>query len=98
MATVRDIAIIVVAVLTIVAFFLFVYLMFATFSFFRALRRDLKPILKSGAETLRSLRELLALVQETALSPFIRASRIGKRSAMLMQGWRFLRKLLRRKK
>ncbi len=98
MATVRDIAIITVAALTIMAFFLFLYLVLVITSFFRALQRDLKPLLQSGGETLRSLRATIGLAQEAILTPFVQASKIGKRSAMVMQGWRFLRKLLRRKK
>lgn len=71
MATLRDIAIIILAVETIVLVFLLGVLIFQVLRLIRLLREEIKPILDSTKETVGTVRGTTTFVSETMVSPII---------------------------
>lgn len=71
MATLRDIAIIILAIESIFIGVLLVILLFYILSLIRLLREEIKPILEATSETVSTMRGTTAFVSETLLSPVI---------------------------
>jgi len=73
-AAARDIAIIVVALVTIVIGVFLIVLIFEVLALVRMLRADIKPILESADETARTVRGTTTFVSENFVSPLVRVS------------------------
>ena len=71
MAAIRDIAIIILAVESIVIGLLLVVLIFYVLSLLRLLQEEIKPILDSTNETVSTMRGTTAFVSKTVVSPVI---------------------------
>ena len=98
MQTARDIAIIVLAAITVVAFALFVWLISVLRSFLRTLREDLKPILASGEETLRAASGLLNLIRDSLSGPLEGVFRFKGKSSWILRILRMLGRMRRKKR
>ncbi len=73
-ATIRDIAIIFLAVETIVIGAILIVLVFEILSLVRMLRQDIKPILQSADETTRTVRGTATFVSDNFVRPLVRVS------------------------
>ncbi|MGQ9584466.1 MAG: hypothetical protein ACUVXG_03600 [Anaerolineae bacterium] len=71
METARDIAIIILAVESIVIGGLLIFLIFQVRSLVRLLREELKPILDSTRETVGTVRGTTSFLSETIVSPIV---------------------------
>lgn len=74
MSFVRDLAIILLAVESLVIGVLLVILIFQVISLTRLLRNEVKPILSSADETVRTVRGTTVFVSEHLVNPLVRAS------------------------
>ncbi len=74
LANIRDIAIIVLALETIVIGAILVVLILEMRSLINMLRQDIKPILTSADETARTVRGTAAFVSENFVTPLVRVS------------------------
>ncbi len=74
MAFVRDLAIILLAVESLVIGVLLIILIFQVISLTRLLRNEVKPILSSADETVRTVRGTTVFVSEHLVNPLVRAS------------------------
>ncbi len=74
MALVRHLAIILLAVESLVIGVLLVILIFQVISLTRLLRNEVKPILSSADETVRTVRGTTVFVSEHLVNPLVRAS------------------------
>ncbi len=74
MAIVRDLAIILLAIESLVIGVVLVVLILEVRSLVRLLRDEIKPILTSADETVRTVRGTTTFVSETFVSPMIRAT------------------------
>jgi len=72
MATARDVAIIVLAVESIIIGALLVFLIFQIEGLVRLLRHEIRPILDSVNETASTVRGTTAFVSDTVVSPVMR--------------------------
>lgn len=70
-ATARDIAIIILAVESIIIGGLLIYLIFQVRSLIRLLREEVKPILDSTRETVGTVRGTTTLLSETVVHPVV---------------------------
>jgi hypothetical protein len=73
-ALVRDLAIVVLAVESLVIGIVLVILIWEVRNLAKLLREEIKPILESADETARTVRGTTAFVSETMVNPMIRAS------------------------
>ncbi len=73
-ATIRDLAIIFLAVETIVIGAILIILIWEVRSLAKMLREDIKPILNSADETARTVRGTTTFVSENFVSPLVRVS------------------------
>lgn len=71
MATVRDVAIIVLAIESILIGIVLIFLVFQINSLIRLLREEIKPILDSANETVSTLRGTTTFVSEKVVNPVI---------------------------
>lgn len=74
MAVVRDGAIILLALESLVIGILLIILIWQVMSLIKLLREEIKPILNSADETARTVRGTTAFVSETFVRPMIRVS------------------------
>lgn len=74
MAFVRDLAIILLAVESLVIGVVLIILVWEIRSLAKLLREEIKPILDSADETARTLRGTTAFVSDTFVNPMVRAS------------------------
>ena len=74
MAVVRDVAIIVLAVESIVIGVMLIVLIWEIRSLAKLLREEIKPILDSADETVRTMRGTTTFVSETLVNPIVRVS------------------------
>jgi hypothetical protein len=74
LAFVRDLAIIILAVESIVVGVVLIVLVFEVLSLIRQLRNDIKPILASADETMRTLRGTSNFVSDNLVTPVVRVS------------------------
>jgi hypothetical protein len=72
--TIRDLAIIVLAVVTIVMQVILVLLLLEVISLSRMLRENIIPILQSADETVRTVRGTSVFVTDNVVSPVVRIS------------------------
>jgi hypothetical protein len=93
--TARDISIIVLAGLALLAFFLFFWLISSIISFLRTIREDLRPILKAGEETLKTATGVFKLVTDSLGEPLGGFLKKGRRGTMVL---RFVSRFLKRRK
>ncbi len=91
MAFVRDLAIILLAVESLVVGVLLIVLIWEVRNLARLLREEIKPILDSADETVRTVRGTTTFVSETFVTPMVRVSSFASGLA------RALRILVRRK-
>jgi uncharacterized oligopeptide transporter (OPT) family protein len=73
-AVVRDVAIIVLAVESIVIGVMLIVLIWEIRSLAKLLREEIKPILDSADETVRTMRGTTTFVSETLVNPIVRVS------------------------
>ncbi len=73
-ATIRDIAIIFLAVETIVIGAILIILVWEVLRLVRMLREDIKPIIQSADETARTVRGTTTFVSDNFVTPFVRVS------------------------
>jgi hypothetical protein len=73
-ATIRDVAIIFLAVETIVIGAILVVLIWEVRNLIKMLREDIKPILQSADETARTVRGTTTFVSENFVTPLVRIS------------------------
>lgn len=73
-ATARDVAIIAVALETIIIGVILIVLVLEIRSLAKMLREDIKPILQSADETVRTVRGTTTFVSENFVSPLVRVS------------------------
>ncbi len=73
-ATIRDIAIIFLAVETIVIGAILIVLIWEVRNLAKMLRNDIKPILQSADETARTVRGTTTFVSDNFVTPFVRVS------------------------
>jgi len=90
-AFVRDLAIILLAVESLVVGVLLIVLIWEVRNLARLLREEIKPILDSADETVRTVRGTTTFVSETFVTPMVRVSSFASGLA------RALRILVRRK-
>ncbi|MEA3346240.1 MAG: hypothetical protein U9Q78_08415 [Chloroflexota bacterium] len=76
MATARDVAIIILALESIVIGILLVFLIFQIRGLIRLLREEVEPILDSVKETTKTVRGTTAFVSDTVVSPVMRVASI----------------------
>jgi hypothetical protein len=74
MATARDVAIIILAVESIIIGALLVFLIFQVQGLVRLLREEIRPILDSANETASTVRGTTAFVSDTVVSPVMRVA------------------------
>lgn len=74
MAVVRDLAIILLAVESLVIGVMLIILIWEVRNLAKLLREEIKPILDSADETVRTMRGTTAFVSDTFVSPIVRAS------------------------
>lgn len=74
MAFVRDLAIILLAIESLVIGIVLVILIWEVRNLAKLLRDEIKPILESADETVRTVRGTTAFVSETVVNPVVRAS------------------------
>ena len=74
MAFVRDLAIILLAVESIVIGIMLIVLIWEVRNLAKLLRDEIKPILTSADETVRTMRGTTVFVSETFVNPLVRAS------------------------
>jgi len=91
------VAVIVLAVASLVSLGLLIALTIAIIRFFKQIRIDLEPLIDSGKLTLDTLKEFFRLFGESlfALAPL---SKIGQRSNRWIRAFRTVTKLWRRRK
>ncbi len=89
MAFVRDLAIILLAVESLVIGVVLIVLVWEIRSLAKLLREEIKPILDSADETVRTVRGTTAFVSETFVNPMIRVSGFA---SGIMQALRILTK------
>ncbi len=73
-ATIRDLAIIFLAVETIVVGAILIILVWEVLRLVRMLREDIKPIIQSADETARTVRGTTTFVSDNFVTPFVRVS------------------------
>jgi hypothetical protein len=76
-ATVRDVAIIALALESLVVIALLVVLIWEVLRLVRMLRDDIKPILQSADETARTVRGTTTFVSENFVSPVVKVSSVA---------------------
>ncbi len=74
MSFVRDVAIIILAIESIVIGGVLIVLVFEVISLIRLLQNEIKPILNSADETMRTMRGTTNFVSDTLVRPVVRAS------------------------
>lgn len=74
MAVVRDLAIILLAVESIVIGVMLIILIWEVRNLAKLLREEIKPILDSADETVRTMRGTTTFVSDTFVNPIVRAS------------------------
>ncbi|NLE76061.1 MAG: hypothetical protein GX605_04835 [Chloroflexi bacterium] len=74
MATARDIAIIILAVESIVIGALLIYLIFQVRSLIKLLQEEVRPIIDSTRQTVGTVRGTTAFLSETLVSPVVQVS------------------------
>ena len=74
MAVVRDLAIILLAVESLVIGVVLIVLVFEIRNLAKLLREEIKPILASADETVRTVRGTTVFVSDTLVNPVVRAS------------------------
>jgi hypothetical protein len=87
---VRDVAIIVLAVQSIVVGGLMVFLIIQLMRLMKMLREEIKPILESTNETVSTVRGTTTFMSEHLVSPLVRAASFFsglKRGAQVATGW-----------
>lgn len=72
MATVRDIAIVILAVESIVIGVLLIFLVIQVQSLIKLLREEVKPIFDSANETVSTVRGTTTFISDTVVSPLVR--------------------------
>jgi hypothetical protein len=97
MGTARDIAVIVLAVVSLVSLGLLIALVVAIIRFFQQIRIDLKPLIDSGKLTLDTLKEFFKLFGES-LSLLAPLTKVGQRSNRWIRLFRTVTKFARRRK
>lgn len=97
MGTARDIAVIVLAVVSLVSLGLLIALVVAIIRFFQQIRIDLKPLIDSGKLTLDTLKEFFKLFGES-LSLLAPLTKVGQRSNRWIRLFRTITKFARRRK
>ncbi|MCX5974474.1 MAG: hypothetical protein NTU59_07395 [Coprothermobacterota bacterium] len=97
MGTARDVAVIVLAVASLISLGLLIALVIAIIRFFKQIRIDLKPLIDSGKLTLDTLKEFFQLFGES-LSALAPLSKVGQRSSRWIRVFRTVTKLVRRRK
>ena len=97
MGTARDVAVIVLAVVSLVSLGLLIALVVAIIRFFQQIRIDLKPLIDSGKLTLDTLKEFFKLFGES-LSSLAPLTKLGQRSNRWIRLFRTVTKFLRRRK
>jgi hypothetical protein len=98
----RDVAIIILAVVSLISLGLMVALFLAVLSFLRRMRHDFQPLLSSGKATVDTFRGAIRAFQAMAepmqqlflaLLPMTRAGRVG---TQVVGVWQIVRRFLRR--
>ncbi len=74
MATARDIAIIIVAIMALVDGIFLAILVWEIWQLIRLLRKEVMPIIDSADETVRTVRGTTTFVSETFVTPLVRVS------------------------
>ncbi|MCX5975714.1 MAG: hypothetical protein NTV33_02490 [Coprothermobacterota bacterium] len=98
----RDVAIIILAAVSLISLGLMVALFLAVLSLLRHLRADLQPILANGKATMQSVRGMAAAFQSMAepmqqfLSTLLPLTRIGRTWGQVSLVWGIIRGFLRR--
>lgn len=99
MQTARDIAVILLAGITLVALGLFIWLIVSIASFLRTLKEDLKPILKAGEETFKAISNLVQIIGDSLSGPLEGILKPSRKSSLAFKILSmFLRRRRRRKK
>jgi predicted PurR-regulated permease PerM len=93
--TARDIAVIVLAGITLVAFGLFIWLIASIISFLRTLKEDLKPILKAGEETFKTVSNLVKIITDSLSGPLEGVLKPSRKGSF---AFKILSRLLRRRR
>ncbi len=75
-ATIRDVAIILLALETIIVGAILVLLIWEVRSLVKLLRDDIKPILQSADDTVRTVRGTTTFVSDNFVSPMVRVSSV----------------------
>ncbi|MEI6309515.1 MAG: hypothetical protein WCP58_07740 [bacterium] len=98
----RDVAIIILAAVSLISLGLLVALFLAVLSLLRHLREDFQPILKSGKATMESVRGMATAFQTMAepmqqfLTTLLPLTRVGRSWGQLSFVWGIIRGILRR--